>query len=517
VETTVVGSGTTLPPSAIDKASRIWEIIDPEIQGTSSRGFIFIDDDEPTPRPHLSSQGGACQVAQVEIQAGGAQPSVVSAGNPVFQQIIRNNVPPKFTGRPQDWGIFVQDWERYLRRLSVCVPTLNNQMKLELWEGVLDETSLKFFRMRQRELGDRMSYTEEFAKMNARFSRDQNIGARRKWEEVTLYNQGKITSREWRDFEATFVLAWQEVEGATKEEARRLLLQKLPKFILNWVTEEEERRSISKPTIKMNAPWDMAENEMGDSVFVLTGKKPTKVSKARGGEFEIVLNDFSEIDKMLGYNGKCFRGTQIVVKVSRMENILDVEDIFLLVNQKLALKDRQELLQTASQPSFFRKQKIRVVENENKGGNLKRSKGDDKEKKQPEKHASSPKTPSTSGNAVQNGDQKTPAPQTNQQVVPPTSEGKGASQMANNWNGSRPFSPWNSGGRGPPGQWPNFGWQNPPSPWNAKGSSSKGQPNFGKGWNTFGQNWNTNQSKGNKGKGKGDDGKGKGRGGGGRG
>ena len=107
-------------------------------------------------------------------------------------------------------------------------------------------------------MGDRMSYTEEFAKMNARFSRDQNIGARRRWDEVVIFNQGKVTTREWRDFEASFVLAWHEVEGATKDEARRLLLQKVPNFILKWVTEEEERRSFSNPTIRMNSPWDMA-------------------------------------------------------------------------------------------------------------------------------------------------------------------------------------------------------------------------------------------------------------------
>ena len=64
--------------------------------------------------------GGAFHIGQVATQAGGGQnPTIVSANNPVAQHVIRNVTPPKFTGRAQDWGDFVQDWERYLRKLSV--------------------------------------------------------------------------------------------------------------------------------------------------------------------------------------------------------------------------------------------------------------------------------------------------------------------------------------------------------------------------------------------------------------
>ena len=86
---------------------------------------------------------------------------------------------------------------------------------------------------------------------------------------------------------------------ATNYGAKRLLLQKVPNFILKWVTEEEERRSISNPTIKMNSLWEMTEGEVADSIFVLIGKRPRKVSNLRGGNFEVVLSDFNEIDKML--------------------------------------------------------------------------------------------------------------------------------------------------------------------------------------------------------------------------
>ena len=106
--------------------------------------------------------------------------------------------------------------------------------------------------MRQAEIGNALSYQEEVARISAKYSRDQNVGARKRWEEVFIYNQGKITSREWEDFEVNFRTAWKNVKDSTPEEARRVLLQKLPPFILKWVTEEEERKMFSVPTVRRN-------------------------------------------------------------------------------------------------------------------------------------------------------------------------------------------------------------------------------------------------------------------------
>ena len=108
--------------------------------------------------------------------------------SPAVQQVMRNLVAPKFTGRSQDWPQFWLDWERYLRKISMG-KDLDNVVKLELWEGALDETNQKFLRMRQAELGSRLSYNEEVAKVQAKYSRDQNIGARKRWEEVFIFNQ----------------------------------------------------------------------------------------------------------------------------------------------------------------------------------------------------------------------------------------------------------------------------------------------------------------------------------------
>ena len=91
---------------------------------------------------------------------------------PAVQQVMRNLVAPKFTGRSQDWPQFWVDWERYLRKISMG-KELDSTVKLELWESALDEKIQKFLRMRQAEPGARLSYNEEVAKIQTKYSRDQ--------------------------------------------------------------------------------------------------------------------------------------------------------------------------------------------------------------------------------------------------------------------------------------------------------------------------------------------------------
>ena len=115
--------------------------------------------------------------------AGGVPAPPISFVNPVVQQVMRNLVAPKFSGRAQDWVSFSTDWERYIRKISMG-KDIENGLLLELWESTLDETNQKFLRMRQSEKNGLLDYREEFARVQSKCSRDQNIGARKRWEEV---------------------------------------------------------------------------------------------------------------------------------------------------------------------------------------------------------------------------------------------------------------------------------------------------------------------------------------------
>ena len=136
---------------------------------------------------------------------------------------------------------------------------------------------------------------------------------------------GKITSREWEDFEVNFRTAWKNVKDTTPEEARRILLQKLPGFILRWVAEEEERRLITTPTVRMNTPKATDVGGVSNSILLLVGKKPIKVLKVHDSEYEIVLEQMSDCEKLKALNGKYFANSNVQVKVSLVEPSLSVE------------------------------------------------------------------------------------------------------------------------------------------------------------------------------------------------
>jgi hypothetical protein len=128
-------------------------------------------------------------------------------------------------------------------------------MKLDVWEQSLDEVNQRAFRMKQKKKGEKMSFNEEFAQMKAKMSRFSDMNARTKWEEVFLFCQGKITIREWGEFEINFKSAMEDVKPTpSEEEARRVLVSKVPQFVLKWITEEEERKMTTNPMVIMNAP-----------------------------------------------------------------------------------------------------------------------------------------------------------------------------------------------------------------------------------------------------------------------
>ena len=75
----------------------------------------------------------------------------MALNNPISQQVLRNVVAPKFSGKSQDWTQFAQNWEQYLRKISMG-QQVSDSLKLELLETVLDEINQKQLKLKQMEL-----------------------------------------------------------------------------------------------------------------------------------------------------------------------------------------------------------------------------------------------------------------------------------------------------------------------------------------------------------------------------
>jgi hypothetical protein len=294
------------------------------------------------------------QVRQISVRPVGAVPAtpMMSASNPMLQQILRNTEPPKFSGQSRDWTQFVLDWGDYYRKASTG-QNVTDSMKLEFFIAALDDVNKNEVKLRHLETSGKLTFSEEFDRIDAKYARDQPICMRKKWQEVSMVTQGKITAREWQEFVVNFKSARRQVTDSTEEEARRLLLQKLPPFIFNWVTEEQERRTTHNPRMKITVPRVtnggrvITAKIVSDSVQGFINEKPSRVSKINEEEYEVVLENILSCEKLKNLSGKTFAGTDKKMKVSQIEVLISLEEIFLLVGQKLTLRDRQDMEQNS--------------------------------------------------------------------------------------------------------------------------------------------------------------------------
>jgi hypothetical protein len=301
---------------------------------------------------------GSLMVGQVSINAiGGAseRSPMLTVASAATQHILRNVAVPKFSGHSSDWLNFKGEWVRFIRKFN----QVSEADKLGLLELCLDDLGKKQLNLHLDEMGEALTFNEVWAKLDAWHSRNEEFGARKSFRDLTLCHQGRVTSRDWENFKVDFKLCRQKIKDASEGEVKRLLIEKMPPFIVHWITDNE--------TVRMNYPQPTTTAVMENFVMVFTGKKPTRVTKLSETEFEIVLPDVQSCETLKSYNGKEFNDSNVLVRVRENEPNLSVEDIFRLVTSKLALRDRQDLMLNPnhSQTSYRRS---RSVVAEIKGG-----------------------------------------------------------------------------------------------------------------------------------------------------
>ena len=97
------------------------------------------------------------------------------------------------------------------------------------------------------------------AKMDDRFGWGQPILARCKIEKVELPGTDKIKTEDFKTFEIQFSDALKNIRDIGLEEARRLLLCKLPDWMRVWVVEEEAKRNSENPVLLFGAVPGISE------------------------------------------------------------------------------------------------------------------------------------------------------------------------------------------------------------------------------------------------------------------
>ena len=107
-------------------------------------------------------------------------------------------------------------------------------------DTALPENWLHKFKLLQRT--QNLSFTGFMAKLDERFSKGQPMMARKKLDRVELPEKGKIRTQEFKDFEIQFSDALKNIHDMGPEEARRILLCKMPDWMRVWILEEEAKK-----------------------------------------------------------------------------------------------------------------------------------------------------------------------------------------------------------------------------------------------------------------------------------
>ena len=223
-------------------------------------------------------------------------------------------------------------------------------MKLQIFEAAMDECSKAELHLHRRR-GTKVTFDAFYAGMENRHGMSKDLGLRKVWQEVSLPTGKKVNRNEWLDFKVRFETAQLDVTDATPTEAYRLLMEKLPPFISNWVVEHEDKLFRTKPTLVVGGIPGMTGVGMMDSLAIMTGHRPVEVTHKFDRVFWVKLENEEQADRLLERNGCRVDEGRSVMVVQRLEQNVTVEQIFTLVSRKFELRDRQDMRQSLNEGS----------------------------------------------------------------------------------------------------------------------------------------------------------------------
>jgi hypothetical protein len=197
----------------------------------------------------------------------------------------------------------------------------------------------------------------------------------------------------------------------------------------------------------------------------MIGTVPSKIKKINEKLFELVMHSMVECEKLKSLNGKNIAGRPQKIEFEQVICTLDTAEIFLLVNQKLSLRDRQDLLQNFRETPNRRMRSL-SLDTKPKGDsergqspipsprsekNFKGAKrGQQKGKPQPPSQGRGSPVPFAGDNQIQ---KEKPEEKQSKDMPPPTAQASGKGQTTGKGGGRQDW---------------NYSWQGKGNSWQGK-------------------------------------------------
>jgi hypothetical protein len=163
-------------------------------------------------QPLMGGGGFATDDCIVEIRPIGASgdshgepPHASHATTPLHQLLTKQLQVPIFTNKKCDWDDFVWSFEDFLQKMDGGRP-LAEKTKLQALEMAMPLPIQNEIKLMKRQMDPQVVHGQMMKILEKRFGEGRSIGKRQKWREVELFNGGKISANQFRDFENSFKL-----------------------------------------------------------------------------------------------------------------------------------------------------------------------------------------------------------------------------------------------------------------------------------------------------------------------
>ncbi len=152
--------------------------------------------------------------------------------------------PERYTGKIGDWFAFKAQWELWVRTMAAQNGS-DDALIFAYLSKVLDDGERAQLQM-LRELNPAMTYQAYWAQLVREKERFSGQILRQSIEALTLESRGKISSSKAKEYAANFARLARQIPGLPDEEALRIMVRQVPKFLAEKIQSEVTRRRDRK-------------------------------------------------------------------------------------------------------------------------------------------------------------------------------------------------------------------------------------------------------------------------------
>lgn len=253
-------------------------------------------------------------------------------------EIAQNIRRPFFDeGEPENWAAFEGEWTLYWGKISAGREYTETQ-KLTVLEGCVSPGLREEIQLITLE-GGKVGFTTVWAMLQTRYAQIKALSARKVWYGLKMRNEEKIQRGDLHEFWVKFKAAWRNVRDATQDQARRLFLDRVPRFVSDICIEEEVKLNKRNPRCKLIATPGLTPEGVKASVEQLSGGvRPTDAEKVGEREWILHFSNPGEATAVCLCNGRRITNSNDVLVIERLDRQLSVTEMFSVADGKLAVK-----------------------------------------------------------------------------------------------------------------------------------------------------------------------------------